>query len=410
MENTFKNQENPDIVILVNGPGELSSYVKPTVEALHERSPQLRITLVFTPCPYSTGKETEIAMAIHGVSRVINNGEFFRWMLTRKLPKGIKFNKRGVVVFMGGDVLYGKMIAKKLKYPAVAYSEAYAKWPKIYKKFLVPDRIIYEKFKKQGFPENQIKIVGNLMVDSVKAKKTREQIYRQSGLDQDKKLVSFLPGSREFQIRYSLSFFLKIVKEIASLNKNCQFAFIISPYLKKELLIKHLKKADLEYVNGHIKYNGTSILLVFVDQHSFIAASDLVVTIPGTNTAEAAILGTPMISVFPEASTPFIPLEGIYEIIGKIPFFGFIFKVLYVKMLFSKTRFFAIPNIKSGKEIVPEYKGKIQPKTIAEKAVALLNNTEKTRKIREQLKSCLGGKGAARRIAEEINEALLQTF
>jgi lipid-A-disaccharide synthase len=307
---------------------------------------------------------------------------------------------------MGGDVLYGKMLAKRLNYPAVAYSEAYAKWPHIYNKFLVPDRMIYEKFKKQGFPENRIKIVGNLMVDSVKAQKSREQIYRLSGLDQDKKLVSFLPGSREFQIRYTLSFFSQIVGEIALLNKDCQFAFIISPYLKQELLIKHLKKLGIEPVNNRFEYNGASILLVFSDQHDFIAASDIVVTIPGTNTAEVAVLGTPMISVFPEASTQLIPLEGIYEIIGKIPFLGFIFKVLYVKMLFSKTRFFAIPNIKSGKEIVPEYKGKIQPKTVAEKAVFLLNDPEKLAEMRRQLKACLGEPGAAGRIAEEINEVI----
>jgi lipid-A-disaccharide synthase len=406
MEDTVKNQENPDIVILVNGPGELSSYVKPTVEALHKKAPDLRITLVFTPCPYSTGKEKEIAMSIPGVSRVIMDTEFIGWMLWRRMPKGIQFNKKGAVVFMGGDVLYGKMLAKRLDFPAVAYSEAYAKWPHIYKKFLVPDRMIFEKFKKQGFPENQIKIVGNLMVDSVKAIKSKEQIISEFGLDRNKKLISFLPGSREFQIRYTLSFFSKIVGEIVSFNKDRQFAFIISPYLKQELLKKHLKKLGIEPVNSRFKYNGASILLVSSDQHDFIAASDLVVTIPGTNTAEVAVLGTPMISIFPGASTQLIPLEGIYEIIGKVPFLGFIFKALYVKMLFSKTRFFAIPNIKSGKEIIPEYKGKLQPKTVAEKAVFLLNDPETLAEMRRQLKACLGEPGAAVRIAEEINEVI----
>jgi lipid-A-disaccharide synthase len=406
MENSRTAKEIPDIVILVNGPGELSSYVKPTVEALHERSPQFRITLVFTPCPYSTGKEIEIAMAIPGVSRVIMDTEFIGWMLWRRMPKGIRFNKTGAVVFMGGDVLYGKMLARRLNYPAVAYSEAYAKWPHIYKKFLVPDRMIYEKFKKQGFPENQIKVVGNLMVDSVKAKKSREQIFRQFGLDLDKKLVSFLPGSREFQIRYTLSFFLKIAGEIASLSKNCQFAFIISPYLKLESLQKRLKKLGMEPVNGRVEYDGASILLVNSDQHDFIAASDLAVTIPGTNTAEVAVLGTPMISVFPEESIQLIPLEGMYDIIGKVPILGFIFKAIYVKILFSKTRFFAIPNIKSGKEIVPEYNGKILPRTIAEKAVLLLNDAKTLNKMSSQLRICLGGPGASKLIAKEINEAL----
>lgn len=225
---------------MVNGPGELSSYVKPTVKALHEKHPHFRITILFTPCPYSTGKETEIALAIPGVSRVINAGEFFNWMLRGKLPEKIEFNRIGAVVFMGGDVLYGKMVAKRLRYPAIAYSEAYAKWPKIYKKFLVPDRITYEKFKKQGYPEDQIKIVGNLMVESVRPVQGKPRIFAKLGLDAQKKLISFLPGSREFQIQYTLSFFSEIANKIEIINKDCQFAFIISPYLKRELLNKHL--------------------------------------------------------------------------------------------------------------------------------------------------------------------------
>lgn len=406
MEISVRNAEIADIIILVNGPGELSSYVRPTVKALHERYPQLRITLVLTPCPYSTGKEKEIALSIPGVSKVINTSDFIGWMLWRKMPEGVQFNQKGAVLFMGGDLLYGKMIAKRLKYPAVAYSESYAKWPKIYRKFLVPDRLILEKFKKQGYPEGQIKVVGNLMADSVKAKKTREQIIGEFGLDRNKKLVSFLPGSREFQIRCTFSFFSRIAGEIGALKENCQFAFIISPYLKRGLLEKYLKRAGLEPANGRIDYKGTHISLISVDHHDVIAASDLVITIPGTNTAEVAVLGTPMIVVFPEEGSQMIPFEGIYELIGKVPVLGFIFKVLYVKLLLSRTRFFAIPNIKSGSEIVPEFKGDIRPKTVAEKAVTLLNDPKLSSEMSARLKESLGGPGAADRIAEELHEII----
>jgi hypothetical protein len=410
MENPVRKKENPDIVILVNGPGELSSYVKPAVTALHEKSPHFRITIVFTPCPYSTGKETEIALNIPGVSRVINSDQFFNWMLRRKLPEGLDFGSTGAVVFMGGDILYGKMVAKRLKYPALAYSEAYAKWPKIYKKFLVPDRIIYEKFKRKGFPEDQIEVVGNLMAESVSSVKERSLVFSELSLDPAKKLVSFLPGSREFQIQYTLSFFSETANEIAKLNKNCQFAFIISPYLKLELLMKYLNKAGFHPVNGRIEHKGTSILIVSSSQHDVIGASDLAITIPGTNTAEVAVIGTPMIVIFPENSSELIPFEGIYEIIGKLPLLGYLFKKFYVKMLLQNTRFFALPNIKCGREIVPEFKGDVHPKTLAEKAVLLLGDKKKLDEMRVLLKSCLGKPGAAKRITEEINEVILKTY
>ena len=167
-------KEKIEVVILVNGPGELSSYVRPTVAELVKLSDDLTITLVFTPCPYSTGKEIGIARGFPGVANVIPAKDFMKWALLKMRPKGINFGKKGIVVFMGGDLLYGKIIAKSLKYPAIAYTEAYAKWPEIYKKFLVPDALIFEKLKNQGFPEGQIKIVGNLMVDSIKVKRSKK--------------------------------------------------------------------------------------------------------------------------------------------------------------------------------------------------------------------------------------------
>ena len=402
MENIQPNKETTDIVILVNGPGELSSYVRPIVLALNEKTRDIRLILVFTPCPYSTGKEIEIAKKIPAVVRVITKEEFIGWALLRKPPKDIKFSTKGVVVFLGGDILYGKMIAKRLKYPAIAYSEAYAKWPKIYRKFLVPDQMIFDKFKKQGFPENQIKIVGNLMVDSIKLTKKRDAIFSEFRLDPKKKLVSFMPGSREFQVQFTFLFFAKTAKEISMASQDIQFAYIISPYLPKNHLDKHMKKAGFTLINDAFDYQGIKIKLITNDQLDAIAASDLIITIPGTNTAEVAIIGTPMISVFPLASAQLIPLEGLNDIIGRIPLLGFFFKNLYVKIMQSKIRFFAIPNIKTGREIVPDLRGAIQPRTIAEGAVALLNNKVKLENMRRELKVSLGGTGAAHKVAEEI--------
>jgi lipid-A-disaccharide synthase len=143
------------------------------------------------------------------------------------------------------------------------------------------------------------------------------------------------------------------------------------------------------------------------DQHDWIAASDLIITIPGTNTAEVAVIGTPMISVFPIEPFQMIPLEGVYELFGKIPVLGFIFKKIYVKIAQDRIRFFAIPNIKAGKEIVPDLRGRIQPINIAEKAISLLHDRNSLEKMSKELKLSLGGTGASLRIAEEIIYAAL---
>ena len=403
MENDIQNSGNIDIIILANGPGELSSYVKPTAEAIKGHAIKTRIIIVLTPCPYSTGKEEHIARNIPGVSLVISSSDFIKWALLRKSPKNVTFYKKGVVLFMGGDILYGKILAKRLKYPAFAYSEAYAKWPKIYKKFFVPDKMAQDKLIRQGFPKEQIKIVGNLMVDSIILNKSKADIFNILKLDPKKRLISFLPGSREFQVQFTFNFFSKVAKEMTNNNPDFQFAFIVSPYLPEKYIKKHLK-------NEYLEINGNKIKMIYSDQHDVIAASDLVITVPGTNTAEVAIIGTPMIVTFPLASAHLIPLEGIFQIIGKIPLLGFFFKNFYVKIVQRKTRFFAIPNIKADKEIVPELTGNIQPGTVAEKAVVLLDNKDSMAKMRTALKVSLGAPGAADKIAKEIlNEIIHKT-
>jgi lipid A disaccharide synthetase len=134
------------------------------------------------------------------------------------------------------------------------------------------------------------------------------------------------------------------------------------------------------------------------------------VTIPGTNTAEVAVIGTPMVSIFPMDSFNMIPLEGIWDLIGRIPVLGYYFKRKYVKMMIEKTRFFAIPNIKTGRSIVPELTGNIQAIDVAVVMDKLLNSPDILKEMSGQLRAALGGPGAAKKIAQEIlDETLLKT-
>ena len=49
-----------DIVILSNGPGEVATWVRPVVkclsEVLGEQSDRIRISVLLSPCPHSTGQ------------------------------------------------------------------------------------------------------------------------------------------------------------------------------------------------------------------------------------------------------------------------------------------------------------------------------------------------------------------
>ena len=134
--------------------------------------------------------------------------------------------------------------------------------------------------------------------------------------------------------------------------------------------------------------------------------SEIVVTIPGTNTAKIAARGIPMVVVFPLNHPEVIPLEGIADLFGKIPVMGKAFKKALAHIVNRKTKFFALPNQKADREIAPEIRGNIDPLSVALKVLLLLNDKEKRKKMSIELMNAMGKPGAARKIAEEFNAAV----
>ena len=94
--------------------------------------------------------------------------------------------------------------------------------------------------------------------------------------------------------------------------------------------------------------------------------------------------------------------DGIFGIIGKISIINriltFAIKYFYLK----KKKYFAWPNIKAKKMIVPERIGNISPKQIAREALFLMKNKDQLKRIRDNLLNERGEKGAAKKLASII--------
>ena len=91
--------------------------------------------------------------------------------------------------------------------------------------------------------------------------------------------------------------------------------------------------------------------------------------------------------------------DGIFGIIGKISlinkFFAFIMKNWYL----NKKKFFAWPNIKAKKLIIPERIGNILPKQIADEALFLIKNKKYLKKQKDCLLKQRGETGAVKKLA-----------
>jgi len=128
-----------DILILSNGPGEVTTWVRPVVKALRQilsdDRNQIRISVVLSPCPNSSGKEADIARSFPEVDRVQPAEYFWQFLLWGKTFENWDWRKRGVVVFLGGDQFFPVVVGKRLGYRTVVYAEWDARWHNLIDRF-----------------------------------------------------------------------------------------------------------------------------------------------------------------------------------------------------------------------------------------------------------------------------------
>jgi lipid-A-disaccharide synthase len=113
-----------------------------------------------------------------------------------------------------------------------------------------------------------------------------------------------------------------------------------------------------------------------------------------------------MVVIFPLNNPEVIPLEGLADLIGKIPILGKLFKRWLAKTINQKTKYFALPNQKADKEIVPEIRGIISPFSVGQEVYALYKNKEKRAKMSNELILAMGPAGAAKKIWGMISAEL----
>ena len=134
---------------------------------------------------------------------------------------------------------------------------------------------------------------------------------------------------------------------------------------------------------------------------------DLALTIPGTNTAQLAICGIPMVSIMPLNWPENIPLEGLLEYICKLPMIGGALRRYAFKLFEKHRRSLALPNILSKQEIVPELLGVLTPVQVADSLIALLKDRPARELMSKDLQKIMGPRGAAVQIINSIRQSLV---
>lgn len=408
---------HPDVVIITNSPGELSSWVRVTVEKVRVKAPHARIILMLVPCPYASGREKDIATSFGEIDLVLSPREFLAYLVgfsgSRYHP-GIN----GVVVFLGGDYWHAVLMSRKLGFPAVAYTDRPSSWGRYFRQVCVADPDTKVNLVGAGVPEVKVSVVGNLMVEGVRPSLSRAQALSSWGLRDGALTVGLFPGSRLYHVRASLSPFLRVAEDLSREVPGVQFALGLSPFLTLDELRGCLLAQPPPYLEGSqgqlregedgllhvVTDGGLRIPVVLRQQYDLMNHADLLLTIPGTNTAEIACLGRPMVVAMTWRAR--VPRGGLGALMGALPMANVLRREL-LKGILRKIKYTALPNQIAQREIVPEVRVEHEPGEISRVAADLLKNERRRSEMSAELRTVMGGHGASDRIADIILDAAL---
>ena len=140
---------------------------------------------------------------------------------------------------------------------------------------------------------------------------------------------------------------------------------------------------DSAFFDTALAHRGLPVRLVKGDTYGVIRACDLLLTVSGTATLEAAILGTPMI------------------IVNRVSDLSY-----HLGRHLIRVKYIGLPNLIAGHQIVPELvQNDAQPQLLAAQAVALITDPDRLERQRQDLgriKSKLGETGVAERVAQLV--------
>ena len=170
--------------------------------------------------------------------------------------------------------------------------------------------------------------------------------------------------------------------------------------------IKKIENSIFNYVLETCK-NTKIFILQQNSNHNILSQCKLALTTVGANTAELAALNLPMIVVLPtQHLNAMNAWDGIFGIIGRIKLLNRIQTFIIKRWYLKNNKFFAWPNIKANKQIIPERVGIISPKDISDEAIYLLKEKDLLVEQKLNLLKMRGKRGALKKLSNLILETI----
>ncbi|MEO6334769.1 MAG: lipid-A-disaccharide synthase [Pyrinomonadaceae bacterium] len=228
---------------------------------------------------------------------------------------------------------------------------------------------------------DHVEYVGSPLSREVNPTVDRIEFLRKHKLDEHKKLVALLPGSRHKEIIRILPVMLETAAKMSGINPSLQFVIATASEESR-------RDIDTVIATAREKKLGLPETVSIVQNETFDAlnASDAAAVTSGTATLETGIIGTPMAIVYKTSALNYKLLRPLIDV-----------------------EHFGLINLIAGERVAAELiQDEFNPQSLADELFRLLEANTNT-KIRGRLAVAsekLGRGGASKRAAEAILKVL----
>jgi len=378
-----------DLVLSGNGPGELTGWIAPLARAAREGvSPSVRITLALTPSQFAGGRELDVVRGWGLFDRILGPGQCLR--LALGLMR-MDCPERGVLVHLGGDLWLSGRLASALRVPACALVETtlVARRHVAFARIFASSHSLAEALRARGVPQSKLLVSGDPRGDAFGEGAQPGRIRAAAAPS-----IAFLPGSRDRFFRILAPYFAAAGAALAEHTPGILVRIVASPFLSPSLVAAVQAEVARRWPRLHVEW-------LTGQAPRALAGSDLVVTIPGTNTMELTVIGTPFVVVLPLQWIDLIPLEGALEWMGRLPGLGHWMKHGLLSRYLARGGFLALPNLRGGRRVVPEWVGRWTPAELAMRIADYYADRAALDRVRTELAVLRPSAGAARLIVTQ---------
>lgn len=358
------------LLITANSPGEVA-WIRPLAEQVASRGWSCDIILY--PCTFATGKEAEVLRTYPGVEKVWPKQSLLSlfWRDGRRYPPGTP------LIHLGGDLMYTAFFQRRFGWKCWSYLWARPWWDKAFAGYFSRNSQSTGGLRRRRVHPDKIVEVGDLVVDSVNFQVPELP-------ERDPNLITFLPGSRDEEIRHALPLFSRAAEILRESRPQLRFQTMLSPFLSLERLGQLLDRPvdrRMDHAGGRLvgdRYlcrDGLEIPIYQERSLEHQARSVLALSLPGTKTAEAGVLGVPCLTIVPLNCPEALPVHGLLGLLDWLPGGSHLKGKLLLRQK-HRVGLLAQPNQLLGRAVMPEMVDVLTAQDIASQVAALLDQPE----------------------------------